>query len=181
MAMDLDTFHYESFRDLSLYCYRAASVVGLLSAEIFGYQDRKTLKYAENLGTAFQLTNIIRDVKEDLLRGRIYIPLEELDQFGVSTNDLHQPRTRDNVKKLFRFQAERAQSYYEKAFSYLPECDRYAQRSGIIMSAIYRTLLDEIEKDDFQVLEHRISLTPLRKFWLAWKTSRQEKRHKKSA
>lgn len=181
MAMDLEQFHYESFRDLALYCYRAAGVVGLLSAEIFGYQDRNTLKYAENLGMAFQLTNIIRDVKEDILRGRIYLPMEELDQFEVTTADLHLPKTRDNVKQLLKYQTDRAHSYYDKAFEYLPAVDRYSQRSGIIMSAIYRTLLEEIERDQFHVLEHRISLTPLRKFWLAWKTSRQEKRLKKTA
>ena len=181
MSMDITQHQYESFRDLSLYCHRVAGVVGLLSAEIFGYEDRSTLKYAENLGTAFQLTNIIRDVKEDILRGRIYLPMDEMQQFGVSIDDLHQPRTRENVKQLLKFQKERAEEYYQRAFEYLPECDRFTQRSGVIMSAIYRTLLEEIEADQFQVLEHRISLTPLRKFWLAWKTARHEKRFKKSA
>lgn len=181
MSMDISQHQYESFRDLSLYCHRVAGVVGLLSAEIFGYQNRDTLKYAENLGTAFQLTNIIRDVKEDILRGRIYLPMDEMQQFGVSIDDLHQPRTRDNVKQLLQFQKDRAEEYYQRAFKLLPEVDRFAQRSGIIMASIYRTLLDEIERDQFQVLEHRISLTPLRKFWLAWKTARHEKRYRQTA
>ena len=180
MEMDLDYDAYPSFTELSLYCYRVASVVGLLTAEIFGYQDRRTLRYANDLGLAFQLTNILRDVHEDVARGRVYLPLDELKRFGVEPSDLTLPQTTDNLRRLFAFQAERAQSYYDRAFGHLPEVDRWPQRSGIIMAAIYRTTLREIENDGFRVLEHRIKLTPLRKLWIAWRTARQEKkRHKR--
>ena len=180
MEMDLDQSHYASFSELALYCHRAAGVVGLLSAEIFGYRQRHTLKYAEELGTAFQLTNFLRDVREDAQRGRIYIPLDELRQFGVEPEDLLAGRATANMTGLFRFQAQRARQYYERAFNHLSPADRYTQRSGVIMAAIYRTLLDEIEADGFQVMNRRIALTPLRKLWIAWNTARCERRqHRK--
>jgi len=179
MEMDLDIHHYATFKDLSLYCYRAASVVGLLSAEIFGFNNRKTLKYAHDLGMAFQLTNILRDVREDAERGRVYLPQDELAQFGVTQQCLTQPVTSDAVQKLFRFQAERAREFYSKAFNELPAEDRYTQRTGLIMAEIYQSLLNEIEADGFRVLEHRIKLTPMRKLWLAWRTSQREKKHHK--
>ncbi|ALP53179.1 squalene synthase HpnD [Candidatus Tenderia electrophaga] len=176
MAMDLEQFSYQSFKDLSLYCYRVAAVVGLMAAEIFGYQNRQTLKYAHNLGMAFQLTNILRDVAEDAARGRIYIPQDELQRFGVAQDDILNHQMSDNAAKLMAFQAERAREYYTKAFALLPEEDRYRQRSGVIMAAIYQATLDEIEKDNYRVLDQRISLTPLRKFWIAWRSARHEKR-----
>ena len=176
MEMDLEKHRYESFKDLSLYCYRVASVVGLLSAEIFGYNNRKTLKYAHDLGMAFQLTNILRDVREDISRGRVYIPADELKQFNVSPNDLSHPVTTQAVKDLMKFQADRARDYYSKAIEQLPEEDRYNQRTGLIMAEIYSSLLDEIEEDGFRVLEHKIKLTPLRKLWLAWRAARREKK-----
>lgn len=180
MEMDLDNNRYATFDDLSLYCYRAASVVGLLAARIFGYQDSAVLDYAKNLGMAFQLTNILRDVREDAARNRIYIPQEELKKFCVSESDIVDHRFTDNMASLLKFQSDRAHDYYKKAFEHLPEQDRYTQRSGLIMAAIYLNTLQAIEKDNFRVLEGRISLTPLKKLWLAWKTARSEKkRHKK--
>ena len=180
MEMDLNISRYEHFKDLSLYCYRAASVVGMLSAEIFGFNDRQTLRYAHDLGMAFQLTNILRDVREDAERGRIYIPLDELRKFNVSTEDLTHPVTSDSVTALFKYQADRAREYYTKAFNLLPEEDRFNQRTGLIMAEIYQSILNEIESDGFKVLEHKIKLTPLRKFWLAWRQSRfEKKRYKK--
>jgi len=179
MEMDLDIHHYATFKDLSLYCYRAASVVGLLSAEIFGFNNRETLKYAHDLGMAFQLTNILRDVREDAERGRVYLPQDELKQFGVTQQNLTQPVTSDAVKNLFQYQADRAREFYQKAFNKLPEEDRYSQRTGLIMAEIYLSLLDEIEEDNFRVLEHRIKLTPGRKLWLAWRASRREKKRYK--
>jgi phytoene synthase len=176
MEMDLEQQRYPSFKALSLYCYRVASVVGLLSAEIFGYQDRQTLKYARDLGMAFQLTNILRDVGEDARRGRIYLPQEDLQQFGVREQDLLQGRETPEFYQLMTFQAQRARDYYQRAMSHLPETDRYAQRAGLIMSAIYQNLLDEIERDGFHTLTHRIGLTPLRKIWLAVSTLWREKR-----
>jgi len=176
MQMDLHIAQYQNFNDLLLYCHRAAGVVGLLATEIFGYQHRDTLKFAENLGIAFQLTNIIRDVKEDALRGRIYLPMDELSQFNVTPDDLQQPITKESVRQLLKFQVERAKKYYTKAFSLLHKDDRSNQRSAVIMSSIYQTILSEIENDDFRIMEHRIKLTPLRKFWIAWKTARREKK-----
>ena len=179
MAMDLLQARYAYFADLSLYCYRVASVVGLMAAEIFGYEDRATLDYAHNLGMAFQLTNILRDVKEDAERGRIYLPLDELEKFGVSEKDILECRPSDNMKNLLDFQAKRANEYYDKAFSLLPEGDRYSQRTGIIMASIYRTVLSTIEKDSIQILTQRISFSPIKKLWIAWRTARNEKRRHK--
>jgi phytoene synthase len=170
MEMDLAQSRYLDWPALERYCYRVAGVVGLLAAGIFGYRDPRTLDYAKNLGIAFQLTNIIRDVGEDARRNRIYLPMDEIKQFGVSAADILQARHSDSFVNLMRFQADRAKNYYEKAFGALPAEDRKAQRAGLIMAAIYRTLLGEIEADGFHVLTRRTSLTPLRKFWIAWKT-----------
>ncbi|HEX5055218.1 MAG TPA: presqualene diphosphate synthase HpnD [Gammaproteobacteria bacterium] len=181
MEMDLEQTTYENFEQLKLYCYRAASVVGLLSVGIFGYTNPQTLDYARDLGMAFQLTNILRDVREDAARGRIYIPAEELERFGVNIEALLQFKTTDPIRKLFEFQAQRAHGYYRSALQLLPAVDRYSQRSGLIMAAIYEKLLDEIETDGYRVLEQRISLTPLRKLWIAWSTARREKKIAKAS
>ncbi|MHB1372798.1 MAG: presqualene diphosphate synthase HpnD [Thauera sp.] len=170
MAMDLSQTRYLDFKGLQLYCYRVASVVGLLAAEIFGYQDRQTLKYAHDLGLAFQLTNIIRDVGEDARRGRIYLPIEDLQRFNVPAKDLLEARYSEQFRELMAFQAERAEKFYDQAFAQLPAVDRKAQRPGLVMAAIYRTLLREIARDGFMVLDRRTSLTPLRKVWLAGTT-----------
>ncbi len=170
MAMDLSQTRYLDFKGLQLYCYRVASVVGLLAAEIFGYQDRQTLKYAHDLGLAFQLTNIIRDVGEDARRGRIYLPIEDLQRFDVPAKDLLEAHYSDAFRELMAFQAERAEKFYDQAFAQLPAIDRKAQRPGLVMAAIYRTLLREIARDGFLVLDRRTSLTPLRKVWLAGTT-----------
>ena len=170
MAMDLSQTRYLDFKGLQLYCYRVASVVGLLAAEIFGYEDRQTLKYAHDLGLAFQLTNIIRDVGEDARRGRIYLPIEDLQRFNVPAKDILEARYSDAFRDLMKFQAERAEHFYEQAFAQLPQVDRKSQRPGLVMAAIYRTLLREIAADGFQVLDRRTSLTPLRKVWLAGTT-----------
>jgi 15-cis-phytoene synthase len=179
MQMDLEQTGYETFEQLKLYCYRAASVVGLLSAAIFGYTDPKTLDYAQDLGMAFQLTNILRDVREDAERGRLYLPTEELDRFGVSIDTLLKFKTTEQIRGLLEFQAKRARGYNRSALQQLPPTDRYSQRSGLIMAAIYEKLLDEIEADGYRVLEQRISLTPLRKLWIAWRVARREKKFSK--
>ncbi len=170
MEMDLTRHRYHDFDDLKLYCHRVAGVVGQLSASIFGYTNDRTLEYAENLGLAFQLTNIIRDVGEDARRDRIYLPQDELMRFGVSVEDVIHARHTKAFDQLMQFQAARAKRTYEAAFAALPAEDRRAQRPGLIMAAIYRTLLDEIENDGFKVLSQRTSLTPLRKLWIAWRT-----------
>ena len=170
MEMDLDQTRYLDYPGLQRYCWHVASVVGILSASIFGSTQPETLQYAEKLGLAFQLTNIIRDVGEDARKGRIYLPVNELQQFKVTAADILNARHSENFKKLMKFQADRAQAAYDEAFALLPRADRRAQRPGLIMAAIYRALLDEIERDGFHVLNQRISLTPIRKLWLAWKT-----------
>ncbi|WP_306397520.1 presqualene diphosphate synthase HpnD [Telluria beijingensis] len=170
MEMDLDQSRYLDYPGLQRYCWHVAGVVGILSASIFGYTNPQTLAYAEKLGLAFQLTNIIRDVGDDARKGRIYLPVNDLQQFGVTANDLLKLQHSDKFEALMRFQAERAQAVYDEAMALLPKEDRRAQRPGLMMAAIYRTLLDEIQRDGFHVLNQRISLTPLRKLWLAWKT-----------
>jgi phytoene synthase len=170
MEMDLDQPRYADFKSLQLYCYRVASVVGLLSAEIFGYTNRDTLKYAHDLGIAFQLTNIIRDVGEDARRNRIYLPLDELQQFGVTADDIFHSRETENFNKLMAFQIERAQRFYQQAMEHLPTVDRKSQVTGLIMAAIYRAVLDEVIASGCHVLKERVSLTTRYKLWLAIKT-----------
>jgi phytoene synthase len=170
MEMDLTQTRYLDWAGLQTYCYRVASVVGLLAASIFGYRDARTIEYARELGIAFQLTNIIRDVGEDARKNRIYLPMADLKQFDVPAADILQWRETPQFNRLMAFEAARAREHYEKAIQALPAGDRKAQRPGLIMAAIYRTLLDEIERDGFRVLTQRTSLTPLRKFWIAWKT-----------
>src|SRR6202163_1180296 len=171
MAMDLEQQRYLDFAMLERYCDLVAGGVGLMSAEIFGYSDPATRAHARDLGIAFQLTNIIRDVGEDARRGRIYLPQDEMERFGVTSAELLQHRVGPGFKPLMAFQVQRARDFYDKAFAALPAIDRRSQRPGLIMAAIYRALLDEIEHDGFHVLDRRFSLTPLRKAWLAWKTS----------
>jgi len=170
MEMDLTQTRYLDYVALQRYCWHVASVVGILSASIFGVTQPATLAFAEKLGLAFQLTNIIRDVGDDARKGRIYLPINELQQFGVTAADILNARHSDKFVALMQFQYARAQACYDDAFALLPKEDRRAQRTSLIMAAIYRTILVEIKEDGFKVLNHRISLTPLRKLWLAWIT-----------
>lgn len=169
MEMDLDQTRYLDWPGLEKYCWHVAGVVGELSAGIFGYQDPATLQYASKLGIAFQLTNIIRDVGDDARRGRIYLPISDLQQFGVRAADVLNSQYSENFSSLMAFEAARARTLYREAIEALPANDRRAQRPGLMMAAIYHALLDEIEDEKWQVLDQRISLTPIRKFWLAWK------------
>ena len=170
MEMDLEQARYPDFKSLQLYCYRVASVVGLLAAEIFGYTDRKTLKYAHDLGIAFQLTNIIRDIGEDARRNRIYIPMDELQQFGVSAADILNSNETDSFQKLMAFQIERAQRYFQQAIDQLPAVDRKSQRTGLIMAAIYQATLGEVIASGCHVLKERVSLGTGYKLWLTIRT-----------
>jgi len=170
MEMDLTQTRYLDWPGLEQYCYRVASVVGLCAASIFGYRNPRTLDYARNLGLAFQLTNIIRDVGEDARKNRIYLPMEDLKRFGVPAADILNGNETPQFRELLAFQSGRAKELYEKAFAALPPEDRKAQRAGLVMAAIYRTTLDEIERGGYRVLKERTSLTPLRKLWIAWKT-----------
>jgi phytoene synthase len=167
--MDLEQTRYLDFTGLARYCHLVAGVVGEVSARIFGQSQERTTEYAHKLGLAFQLTNIIRDVGEDAMRGRIYLPVSELQQFDVKAHEILDRKYSDRFAALMKFQAERAHRLYDEALAVLPAEDRRAQKPGLMMASIYRTLLREIEHDGFQVLHQRIALTPLRKFWLAWK------------
>jgi len=167
--MDLEQTRYLDFAGLQRYCHLVAGVVGEVAARIFGQTSEQTTQYAHKLGLAFQLTNIIRDVGEDAMRGRIYLPVEELQQFDVKAHEVLNRKYSDRFAALMRFQAERAHRLYDEAFALLPPQDRRTQKPGLMMASIYRTLLREIEADQFQVLHQRVSLTPLRKLWLAWR------------
>lgn len=167
MQMDTQYNRYADFEQLALYCYRVASVVGLLSAQIFGYSHPATLEYAHDLGMAFQLTNIIRDVGEDARRGRIYIPLDELERAGVTEEQLLNSKSSEQIQALLLKQIERAELFYEKALNQLPKADIKPQLPGLIMAAIYRALLDEIKLEPNLVLTHKIMLPPFRKLKLA--------------
>jgi phytoene synthase len=172
--MDLEQSRYLDFPGLARYCHLVAGVVGEVAANVFGRSSEKTVEYAHRLGLAMQLTNIIRDVGDDARRGRIYIPVSELQQFDVKANEILNRQApygySERFTALMRFQAQRAHRCYDEALALLPEQDRVAQKPGLMMANIYRTLLREIEADNFQVLHQRTSLTPLRKLWIAMRT-----------
>jgi len=167
--MDLQQNRYLDFAALCRYCELVAGVVGEVSARIFGQTQDATSAYAHELGLAFQLTNIIRDVGEDAGRGRIYLPQDELQRFGVKPQEILQRQHSERFVALMQFQAQRAHACYARALQTLPQPDWRSQKPGLMMASIYRHLLREIELDGFQVLQHRVGLTPLRKLWLAWK------------
>lgn len=172
--IDLQQTRFLDYPGLQRYCQLVAGVVGEVAANIFGRSSDDTVRYAHKLGLAMQLTNIIRDVGEDARRGRLYLPMTELQRFEVKASELlsRQPPWgySERFSALMRFQAERAHATYDEALALLPEVDRVAQRPGLMMANIYRTLLREIESQDFQVLHQRTSLTPLRKLWIAART-----------
>jgi phytoene synthase len=170
MEMNLDQNPYPDFAALEQYCDRVAGTVGLLSAAIFGYRETRTLEYARTLGITFQLADIVRDAGADSRKGRIYLPLDELQRYNLSAADILNRRETEDVGRLMAFQVERAERYFDNAFAQLPDADRKAQRPGLIMAAIYRALLEEIKSDGYKVLARRTSLTPLRKLWIAWST-----------
>lgn len=170
MEMDLDRERYANFKSLQLYCHRVAGVVGELSARIFGFRAHGTLSYAQTLGLAFQMTNIIRDVGEDARRGRIYLPQDEMAKFGVREADILAARSTAEFTELMRYETRRARALYTEALAQLAPEDRATQKPGLVMARIYSALLDEIERDGFKVLNQKTSLTPIRKLWLAWRT-----------
>jgi phytoene synthase len=167
--MDLSQTRYLDYPGLTRYCHLVAGVVGEVSARIFGQTDDATTAYAHKLGLAFQLTNIIRDVGEDALRGRVYLPINELQQFDVKAHEILNRLDSDRFQALMQFQAQRAHALYDEALSLMPASDWRTQKPGLMMASIYRTLLREIEAQRFPVLKQRVALTPLRKLWLAWK------------
>ena len=172
--VDLEQNRFIDFPALAGYCHLVAGVVGEVACNIFGRQWPQTVDYAHRLGLAMQLTNIIRDVGDDARRGRIYLPISELQEFGVKAHELL-ARQRpwgysDRFTALMTFQAQRAHRLFDEAFALLPPEDRPRQRPGLMMANIYRNLLREIEAQGFQVLHQRTSLTPLRKLWIAAQT-----------
>lgn len=172
--MDLQQTRYLDFAGLSRYCHLVAGVVGEVASGIFGRTEAQTVAYAHKLGLAMQLTNILRDVGDDARRGRIYLPVNELQQFGVKAHEIllrSKPwGYSERFSTLMSFQAERAHKLYDEALALLPEADRAAQKPGLMMANIYRALLVELQREQFQVLHQRISLTPLRKLWIATRT-----------
>jgi phytoene synthase len=172
--IDLQQTRFLDFAALARYCHLVAGVVGEVAANIFGRTEEATLRYAHGLGLAMQLTNIIRDVGDDARRGRIYLPMAELQRFDVKAAEILKRDApwgySERFDALMRFQAERAHRAYDDALALLPPADRAAQRPGLMMANIYRTLLREIEADGFRVLHQRTSLTPLRKLWIAART-----------
>ncbi len=169
--MDLTQTRYLDYPGLKRYCHLVAGIVGEVAASIFGQTDSATTAYAHRMGLAFQLTNIIRDVGDDARRGRVYLPINELQQFDVKAHEILNRVYSERFTALMRFQAERAHQTYDEALALLPDADRRAQRPGLMMANIYRTLLREIEAGEFQVLHQRISLTPVRKLWIAMRTN----------
>ena len=169
--MDLQQSRYLDFPGLQRYCHLVAGIVGEVAASIFGQTDPQTTTYAHKMGLAFQLTNIIRDVGDDARRGRIYLPVNELKQFDVKANEVLNRGYSERFTALMQFQADRAHRTYDEALALLPDADRRAQKPGLMMANIYRTLLREIEANQFQVLHQRISLTPVRKLWIAMQTN----------
>ena len=171
MQMDLEQARYGSFDELKLYCHRVAGVVGRLIARILGFSNPKTLEYADKMGLALQLTNIIRDVGEDARQGRIYLPIEEMQKFDVPANVIMQCKPTDNFAKLMQFQVNRARKTYREAMMLLPAEDKKSQKVGLIMAAIYYALLNEIDRDGAQnVLTYKIAIPSPRKKRIALKT-----------
>jgi len=168
VEMDLDRNRYETFDELYEYCYRVASTVGLCCIEIFGYSDPSAQTYAVKLGVALQLTNILRDLKTDAERGRIYLPLAELKRFNYSESDLLASRYSPAFHELMRFQADRARGFYREAWAALPERDARRLYAAQIMGKIYYVLLSSIEASDFRVFDRRIRISSPRKLLIAF-------------
>ena len=175
VEMDLTRRRYATFDDLRRYCYRVASAVGLICIEIFGYQNSATKLYAERLGIAFQLTNIIRDVKEDAARNRIYLPLEDLQRFGVTEDEILKSAYTPGFNRLMEFEAARARDFYREADAALASEDRPAMLAAEGMRLIYSALLERIERSGYRVFDGRLSVSAPRKIYLvgrAWAGAR---------
>ena len=182
-GMEMDLFHngFETMDDLKTYCYHVAGAVGLLTIEITGYADqnrKKIQNYAKDLGTALQLINILRDVKEDYQRERIYIPKQEMTKFNVTTDMFS---TQNNVKTLalYNHLSHQIDYYYQQAIANLTDEDRYQQKTALIMANIYLAIFNKIKQQNYPVTLQRISIHPIHKLWIAWKTARQEAKREK--
>ncbi len=176
--MDLDRGLYPSFRELSLYCHRRGSMPGLMASQLLGYEDRQTARFAHELGMALVLLRILRDLGRDLREGRIFVPGDELERFGLSAGALHRVPDASRLRPLLEHQARRIRDTHRRALELLPAGERRSQASRVVLGELAMALLDEIEADGFAVLERRITLTPLRKLWLAWRVRRRESRRR---
>lgn len=176
METTLAPVRYRRFEEVLGFCAGVASRRELLAADVLGGRDPATRRFAHALGLAFQLTDIIRYLGEDIRRDRLYLPQEDLDRFGVRLVELRQGRASENFHALMAFETERAQAYYAKALVQLPAGDRPNQLPRLILAELQIAVLAEIRADGFQVLHHRVVLTPLRKFWIALKTRYRERR-----
>lgn len=174
---DLGQFTYPSFQALASYCYQVAGVINIMAAEIYGYQGPPPRKYAENLGIALQLTHILRNVRQDAKRRRIYLPRDDLIRFQVTEEDILTDNSNSQgIHALFAYQADRIRQYFHKALADLDPVNRPSQRAGLIQSALQLATLKAMEEDGYQVLQRQVSLTPLRKLWIAWRTMRRAQR-----
>lgn len=163
MEMDLVNTEYKTFEDLKVYCYRAASTVGLISTEIFGYKHEGAKDYAVNLGIALQLTNILRDVSVDAKKGRIYLPKEDLERFGYRESDLYGSVYNTNFYQLMKFEADRARRYFAEAIRHLSEEDKPLFVAALIMQEIYSRLLTDIERAEYNVFANRVRISTVKK------------------
>ncbi len=167
LEMDLNGTEYKTFEDLSLYCYRVAATIGLISIEIFGYRNPSARDYAVNLGTALQLVNILRDLKSDARRGRLYLPQEDLDRFGIRPGEILQGSYTDPFIELMQFECDRARSYFDRARASLAAEDRRAMVAAEIMAAIYWRVLQRIRERRYDVFRERVRLSRPTKLWTA--------------
>lgn len=170
VEMDLTTRRYATFEELRTYCYRVASVVGLICVEIYGYREPKVRDYAVDLGLAMQLTNIVRDVQEDLERDRIYIPLDEMERFGYSEEELKAGVVNETFRHLMAFQAARARDYFHKGLRLLPYLSPRSRTSPAVLAALYEKILERIEARGFNVFDGRVGLSGREKYLLTAKT-----------
>jgi len=180
MLTDISGIAFIKKSDLSLYCYRVAGVVGLLTIEIFGYKHRQSRHFATTLGNALQLTNILRDIQEDMQRGRIYLPQTERIRFKVSDQDIYDGKMTESIQSLLSFYGEKAESAYQQAFEHLPIEDRISLRPAIIMAAIYYAQLKRMKAFHFDIWQHSGRIPSWQKMLIAWKAWRYEKKYEKS-
>ena len=179
MEMDLHNQRYQTFEELYRYCYRAAAAVGLLSIEIFGYQGDPS-EHAEALGIAMQLTNILRDISEDITRGRIYLPLEDLDRFGYSPGELERNELNPAFKDLMKFQVERARSYFDKAEPLFPLIDAETRYCPVLLKRLYTKILDKIESQDYDIFSRRPSLSRFQKLGMLLAAGREARKARRA-
>ncbi len=166
MEMDITKNRYNNFEELVDYCYKVASSVGLMCIEIFGYNNPRTKSFAINLGIALQITNIIRDIRSDAVRGRIYIPTEDLRRFNYSEQDLLENKYDSNFISLMEYECERARFFYNEANKYLTDEDKGLMFSARIMEHIYFRVLEKIEKKNYNVFDKKIRVSKLKKIYI---------------